>query len=602
MHVVATAGHVDHGKSTLVRALTGMEPDRWAEERRRGMTIDLGFAWTTLAAGEVLAFVDVPGHERFVPTMIAGLGPVPAVLFVVAADEGWRQQSTEHLAAITALDVRHGLLVVTRADLADPGMATEQAQARLAATPLADIGAVSVSAVTGQGLDEVRARLGDVATALPAADVDQDLRLWVDRSFVITGAGTVVTGTLGAGTIGVGDTLALASSGRRVRVRSVQCLGRNVSRADPVARIALNIRGLDHHEIGRGDALVSPNAWLLTDQVDVQLHRQPDGHNWDSSPGWRMAAHPSHLTLHIGTAAAPARLRHLGGDVCRLTLARALPLRIGDRALLREPSRHDTLLGVTVLDPSPPPLRRRGAAARRAEELTGAGKLDGADAVAEEIRRRGVVSRTQLRLLGVSGELPEPWVGDWMLDPELRETLRRRLVETVEEHGQRHPLSPGLSLGAAATELDLPDASLVVPLASPDLVILEGRISAANAHPGLPPDLTDRVAALCAALEDSPFDAPEAVRLVELGLGHREIAAAARAGALLALPGGVVLLPDAPARARERLTSLPEPFTVSQAKRAWLTTRRVAVPLLELLDRSGITERLIDGTRRLIDS
>src|SRR5271163_3939830 len=172
MQVIATAGHVDHGKSALVRALTGMEPDRWAEERRRGMTIDLGYAWMTLPPGdgrppgEMLAFVDVPGHERFVPNMLAGLGPVPAVMFVVAADGGWMPQSAEHLAAVDALGVRHGLLVVTRADLADPGPATRRALAEIATTSLGDVEAIAVSAVTGQGLDELRAALGRLTAAL----------------------------------------------------------------------------------------------------------------------------------------------------------------------------------------------------------------------------------------------------------------------------------------------------------------------------------------------------------------------------------------------------------------------------------------------------
>src|SRR5215510_10176093 len=151
MQVIATAGHVDHGKSTLVRALTGMEPDRWEAERRRGMTIDLGFAWTTLASGERLAFVDVPGHERFVTNMLAGVGPVPAVMIVVAADEGWMPQSAEHLAAIDALTVRHGLLVVTRSDRADPARALAQARAEIARTSLGDVEAVTVSGATGEG-------------------------------------------------------------------------------------------------------------------------------------------------------------------------------------------------------------------------------------------------------------------------------------------------------------------------------------------------------------------------------------------------------------------------------------------------------------------
>ena len=222
MHVIATAGHVDHGKSTLVRALTGMEPDRWAEERRRGMTIDLGFAWTTLPSGRRLAFVDVPGHERFVPNMLAGVGPVPVALFVVAADEGWMPQSTEHLAALHALDVRHGLLAVTRSDLADPAKALARAGTELAATSLGQVDAVAVSGVTGAGLGALRAALDRLLGTLPEPEPDADVRLWIDRSFTVKGSGSVVTGTLAAGTIRAGDELVVASTGARVRVRGLQ--------------------------------------------------------------------------------------------------------------------------------------------------------------------------------------------------------------------------------------------------------------------------------------------------------------------------------------------------------------------------------------------
>ena len=201
MQVIATAGHVDHGKSALVRALTGMEPDRWAEERRRGLTIDLGFAWMTLPGGERVAFVDVPGHERFVPNMLAGVGPVPAVLFVVAADGGWMPQSAEHLAAIDAVGIRHGLLAVTRCDLADPGPATRQALDFVSRTSLGAVEAVAVSAVTGAGLPELRDALARLVAALPVPDPAAPVRLWVDRSFSIRGSGTVVTGTLPAGTV-----------------------------------------------------------------------------------------------------------------------------------------------------------------------------------------------------------------------------------------------------------------------------------------------------------------------------------------------------------------------------------------------------------------
>lgn len=209
--MIATAGHVDHGKSTLVRALTGMEPDRWAEERRRGMTIDLGYAWTTLASGEQIAFVDVPGHERFATNMLAGVGPVPAVLLVIAADEGWAAQTAEHVRALDMLGVAHGLVAVTRSDLADPAAAIDQAHEMLEHTTLAGSPAVSVSGQTGAGLDELRTALEMLAAGLPPSDPDARIRLWVDRSFTVRGSGTVVTGTLSAGTLRRGDTLELLS-------------------------------------------------------------------------------------------------------------------------------------------------------------------------------------------------------------------------------------------------------------------------------------------------------------------------------------------------------------------------------------------------------
>src|SRR2546429_3508832 len=372
MHVIATAGHVDHGKSTLVRALTGMEPDRWAEERRRGMTIDLGFAWTALPSGEIVAFVDVPGHERFVPNMLAGIGPVPAALVVVAADEGWMPQSAEHLAALHALGVRYGLLAVTRTDLADPVPAMERARAEIAATSLGSVEAVAVSGATGEGLDALRRALDRLVAGLPAPDPVAPVRLWVDRSFTIRGSGTVVTGTLGAGRLDTGTELALASTGRLVRIRGLQSLGAGVERVDAVARVAVNLRGVERTEIRRGDALVTPDRFQPTDLVDVRLYGDP------------VASLPPTVTLHIGSAAVSAHVRPLGTDTARLRLSRPLPLRVGDRALLRDPGRHHVAGGVTVLDVVPPPLRRRGAAGVRAATLS---TMDGQPDERDELRR-----------------------------------------------------------------------------------------------------------------------------------------------------------------------------------------------------------------------
>ena len=275
MQVIATAGHVDHGKSALVRALTGMEPDRWAEERRRGLTIDLGFAWMTLPGGDRVAFVDVPGHERFVPNMLAGVGPVPAVLFVVAADGGWMPQSAEHLAAINAVGIRHGLLAVTRCDLADPGPATRQALELRLPTSLGAVEAVAVSAVTGAGLPELRDALARLVAALPAPDPAAPVRLWVDRSFSIRGSGTVVTGTLPAGTVTAGQELLLTPSLRPARIRGLESLNEPVTSVTGVARVAVNLRGVPAGVPARGMALIEAGRWTLTKLVDVRLSQPP---------------------------------------------------------------------------------------------------------------------------------------------------------------------------------------------------------------------------------------------------------------------------------------------------------------------------------------
>ncbi|MET7880144.1 selenocysteine-specific translation elongation factor [Micromonospora profundi] len=583
MFVVATAGHVDHGKSTLVRALTGMEPDRWAEERRRGMTIDLGFAWTTLPSGATIAFVDVPGHERFVPNMLAGVGPVPAALIVVAADEGWMPQSAEHLAALDALGVAYGLLAVTRADLADPGPATARARAEIAATSLGTVEAVAVSGLTGAGLPELRTALDRLAAGLPAPAVDDPVRLWVDRSFTVRGSGTVVTGTLGAGRLRVGDELELAGTQETVRVRGLHSLGEARPDVAAVARVAVNLRGTSRDRIGRGDALLTSGRFHRTDLVDVRLTGDP------------AAELPAALTLHVGSAAVPVRVRPLGADTVRLRLARPLPLLVGDRALLRDPGRHHVAGGVRVLDVAPPPLARRGAAAARAQVLA---DLDGRPDLAGELRRRRLIRAGTLIRMGVPAHVA-PVAGDWLADPAHWRRLGDQVTEEVTRYARDHPLEPGMPVDVLRQRLALPDRVLVEALIRPPLRVHAGRVGAAGVA-DLPEPVARSVQRVRDEYGDRPFRAPEADHLVDLGLGPREIGAAVRAGALLRLADNVVLLPDALDDAVRVLAGLPQPFTLSAARQALDTTRRVAVPLLELLDRRGATRRLPDDARIVV--
>jgi selenocysteine-specific elongation factor len=581
VHVVATAGHVDHGKSTLVRALTGIEPDRWAEEHRRGLTIDLGYAWTTLPSGEQLAFVDVPGHQRFIGNMLAGLGPAPAVVFVVAADEGWREQSEEHLAAVDALGIRRGLLVVTRSDLADPSPVLADASERLAATSLGPGPAVAVSARTGEGLPELRAALDRLVALMPAPDTQGRVRLWVDRAFTIRGSGTVVTGTLGQGTVAVGDELEVA--GRRVRVRGVQSLEKPRESVGAVARVAVNVRGVATEEVPRGVAITTPGAWRPTGVVDVRLSGDQ---------------RPATVMLHVGTTAVEAHLRPLGDDTARLSFEAPLPLVAGDRAILRDPGARRILGGALVLDADPPVLTRRGDAQRRGEALAGA---TGHPDLAAEVERRDAMTRVHATALGVAGvdDPPGPIVsqGDWLVARSALATWAERLTAAVKDQATSAPLDPSLPVAAVRTAAGVPDVALVALVAAAaGLDVRDGRVWL----PGVGGDLGPAEAALVAIeqrLAGDPFAAPERGELQACGLGPRELAAAERLGRVVRLPDEVVLLPDAPARAMRVLAALSQPFTLSGARQALGTTRRVAVPLLEHLDARGWTRR-VDGSHR----
>jgi selenocysteine-specific elongation factor len=564
MYVIATAGHVDHGKSTLVHRLTGMWPDRLAEEQRRGLTIDLGFAWTEID-GRQFAFVDVPGHQRFVANMLAGVGPVPAVVFVVAATEGWMPQSDEHLAALHALGVRHALVVISKADLADPSRAIDQVQQQFSGTSLAD-----PAVVLGTDLDEVRAELLALVDRLPTPDRDADVRLWVDRSFTVRGAGTVVTGTLGAGTIRVGDEL--EHFGRRVTVRGLQSLDKDQTEVGAVARVAVNLRGIDRQHISRGDTVRTPGAWLEIDEIDVglrlagELHRQ--------------------LVLHIGSAAVPVHVRPLGTGAARLRLTRPLPLRVGDIGLLRDPGEHRIAAGVEVLDVRPPPLRRRGAARVRADELATGRARPPECARADELRAMGFQASGQR-------------VGEWVVDHQWWADRRQQMMTAVQRWAAQHDIAAGMPLETLRQQVGLPAIELVPALLDgTGLEVADGLVR--QPDNGLPPRVDKAVRTLEEWLAAAPFRAPEADELKELKLGTQELAAAVRVGRLTKIADGVVLGGDAVDRATEILKALPQPFSVSEAKRALSTTRRVAVPLMEQLDARRITRRADDGTRTVV--
>lgn len=450
---------------------------------------------------------------------------------------------------------------------------------------------MAVSAVSGAGLTELRTALDAVLSRLPAPCPAARVRLWVDRAFSITGAGTVATGTLTAGTLARGDRLTLLGRGhpREVTVRGLQSCGHDCATLSPAARVAVNLRGLPAEDVHRGNTLVTVDAWPITDVLDVRR-----------TTGLVLNQAPEHLVVHVGTASAPARLRPFDDDHARLSLEHPLPLTLSDQLLLRDPGGRRILAGVRVLDPDPPGLRRRGDSTRRAVAL--AALAPGGDPAAV-VADRGAVPRRRLQLLGYDCAAVPAGVREirgWWVHTRIHRDWVERLGSAVRELHDRNPLSAGLSGGAAADLLGLPDAVLLDDVVRDcGLEFHDGLIRVAGTGGDLGP-AEAAVAALESRLAAEPFRAPGADDLTALRLGVRELAAAERAGRLLRLTDSVVLLPSAPALAMRELALLAQPFTATQAKQTLHTTRRVAIPLLEYLDARGWTRRIDNVQREVV--
>ena len=334
---IGTAGHIDHGKTWLVRALTGKDTDRLPEEQRRGISIDLGYAPLELEGGRRLSVVDVPGHERFVRTMVAGATGIDLFLLVVDAGEGPRPQTHEHLAILRLLGIERGVVAVTKADAVDDEVLKLAIEVAQDLVPGAEV--VAVSARTGAGIDELRAAIGRAAEGVEQTRVDRPTRLYIDRTFTLRGIGTVATGTLWSGTIGAGDEVVLQPSGKDVRVRSVQVHDRDVERAEAGQRVAVSLPGVDRAEAIRGDALVQRGGYPVSHRLDVVL---------DELEPIRDSAR---VQVHVGTAHVAARVVRVGEHGAQLRLAAPVVAARGDRVILRAET---TLGGGRVLDPAPP--------------------------------------------------------------------------------------------------------------------------------------------------------------------------------------------------------------------------------------------------------
>src|SRR3954454_2077875 len=382
---IGTAGHVDHGKTRLVEELTGVNTDRLVEERRRGLSIELGFAELDFGGGRSLGVVDVPGHERFVRAMVAGASGVDMFLLVVAADEGVMPQTLEHLAVLDSLDVGQGVIALTKCDRTEDEartLAREEAQSLLPGVPL-----IEVSAVTGAGLDELRTALSDVAGAVEAERIARDgdapgpVILHVDRSFTLQGIGTVVTGTLWSGPVSRGDRVEILPRGATARVRRMQVHNRDVDRGRPGQRVALNLTGVGSDAVSRGDVVTSAGSGLRPSyRLDVELRVEGES-----------AVDGQRLQIHHGTRVAPARAVRLGEGLAQLRLESPLVARSGDRFVLRGIAPVRTIGGGAVLDPAP---RRHGPRSGAGERLVAIRERGLDTVVAEERRRRAEAERS----------------------------------------------------------------------------------------------------------------------------------------------------------------------------------------------------------------
>ena len=454
MRVLATAGHVDHGKSTLVLALTGTDPDRLAEEKARGLTIDLGFAVCSLPSGGEVAFVDVPGHVRFIKNMLAGVGAVDACLFVVAATEGWKPQSEEHLRILSLLGLSHGVIALTKSSLVDDEWAElveMEVRERVDATFLADAEVVAVDALSGAGLGALRAALARLVAATPPALDRGRARLWVDRAFPVRGAGTVVTGTLTGGSLAVDDTVAVEPGGLTARVRRLHSHHVALERAAPGRRLAVNLAGLGHADLARGQAVVHPGQWHRATVFDASLSVLA---TLDHEVGRRGA-----YAAYVGSGEFPVKVRVLGragtivpgeSGAVRLWLPAnvGLPVLPGDRYVLREAGRSETVGGGEVLDVSPVLAASRAAPDRSVERV---------------VTERGWVDATEMgRLVGID---MAPTLGRWVVDPTVLASVRQELCVAVSAAGRA-----GIDLAALDDR-----RRAVVAAGLPDVRVEDGR-------------------------------------------------------------------------------------------------------------------------------
>jgi len=554
MTVVATAGHVDHGKTSLVLALTGVDTDRLEEEKRRGLTIDLGFAHI-----DDLSFIDVPGHVKFLRNMLAGVGGIDACLFVVDAREGWMPQSEEHFEILRVLGVLQGVVAITKCDLVD-------------SDTIAEVEALIRHRISGSFLDgapiirtSIRDResitmLHNSLAELPprSASGGSRARLWIDRAFAAPGAGTIVTGTLLDAPLAKGDEVELVPGGRRARIRGLQSRGLDIDVGRPGSRLAVNLTGIAHGDIERGHQVVHPDQWWYAATFDAELR---------VLPGLRHAlSRRGNFILYVGTEELPVTIRLIRKEeitpgesgTARIFLPRPLALAPHDRFILRETGRDETVAGGVVLEVDP------ASRISRAEPTTEAADL---------IDRRGMVGTREVFLR--TGEIHEPTVDDVIFSAAKLSAAHGELVDLVRGSGDKGVDVSGLSeaLRHAARML------------RPEIAVVEnGRLYVPDRAPS-----TQVRSPLLDAFDASLFAPPDAV-----AFDRDELRRLTQAGRLVNLDGihfSISAIDAAHEVARRLLEAKPGGFSASEFREALGTSRKYAIPLIEALDARGVTRR-----------
>ncbi len=567
---VGTAGHIDHGKTWLVRALTGKDTDRLPEEQRRGISIDLGYAPLELPDGRRLSLIDVPGHERFVRTMVAGATGIDLFLLVIDAAEGARPQTLEHLAILRLLGVRRGVVAVTKSDLVDEEtleIALEEARELVAEAEV-----IPVSAKTGAGLDELLAALARVVDTAPVRSAEGPARLYVDRVFTLRGIGTVVTGTLWSGTIAEGDALEVAPRGGELRVRSVQVHDAAVPRAAAGERVALSLPGVERTDLHRGDALVTPGAFPVSYRLDVELEELSGIDNG------------ARVSVHHGTSRIAARVARVGSRTAQLRLEAPVVAARGDRVVLRGET---TLGGATVLDPAPPRRleEERLALLEQGDPVSIVVATVRAPVSVDALAARGLLSPSQLE----EGLAAVMQAGGWAFSREWLDETSSAVAERLRARAEQSPLEPGLAVAELLPQE--PWAPAILPL-----LPVERRGGIAYL-PGVGASLGARTEAADALVRQL-----DAAGLAATKVDDAELARYLEAeGRLVRLGDGFVASAAGYQRARELVVSeCREAGEIVLARFRDLAGvgRRDAQLLLERLDQDGVTRRL--GDRRVL--